>query len=617
MNPFGTSRVDSPFQKHADLKSLFSEQFLRLKALVQEIAADPNHQSRGVVLAGNPGSGKTHLIMRFAGEMINANRILFIRQPNNPDAVFYHVYARMLESLVERVPGTDYTQIQCLLAKSFSSIIINEIRKLKKPSENMKSMDVLLSQSHLNIYRGLGGDDTETRRKNWRFIEKRTLEWWGNTHGFGGEGSAIVKALIKYCSYSDIGRREIIRKWLTGSELSETELRRTGLENRVDTMGLEGFAVEAIRVLGKLSIEDEPLIVVFDQLEGLKYNEELLINFGEAVKELFTHIPNTLMIFNLFPERWEAYSAIFDPSVVERISQNSVFLNTPSRNEMREILECRAKEAALDLTTLFTPDELAKIVNGESIRTVLNNASDYYRLKKDNIPLPQPLSSFKDRILVEIRQLKEEISWLKKHLDFSIPAFQETGQTEKISKLLENYATLAENEYEDILLISDADDAGKLQVMLRALGKGTQLKIGPMKKGRKAVPENVMVRTGRGKTTVTGFLHIKGNAFTSRLKNFNELAESHPYTFFQLIRDERQEKITAKVAVQEINHLKNRGNGVVVSMDRDNRVLFESLYRLITDIQNRDIDMDLHDAVKVIKKLHQDYWVIRLLEDNY
>ena len=614
INPFGTSRVDSPFQTHVDVKTLFSDQFMRLKSLVHEIAADPNHQSKGVVMLGSPGSGKTHLIMRLAREMIVSNRILFIRQPNNADAVFYHIYARMLESLVERVPATEYTQIQYLLAKSFSSIIIHEIRKLEKPSDAMASMECLLSQSHLNIYRGLGGDDTETRRKNWRFIERRTLEWWGNTHGFGGEGSAIVKALIKYCSYSDIGRREMIRKWLTGNALSESECRRTGLENRADTVGLEAFAVEATRVLGKLSIEDEPLIVVFDQLEGLKYNEELLINFGEAVKELFTHIPNILMIFNLFPERWEAYASIFDPSVVERISQNSVVLNTPSPKEMREILTCRSAEVNLNLADLFTENELQQITSAESIRAVLNNASSYYRLKKDNIPLPQPVHSFTDRILMEIRQIKEEISWLKTQLDVAPSPLHEMGNGEKMTKLLEGYIATAKQSYDDPQAIDDADDAGKLQVMLRALGKGRQLKTGPMKRGNRAVPENVMVRNSSGKTTVTGFLNIKGNPFTTRLKNFNVLVESHPKIFFQLIRDEREDAIKSKVATQELIHFNNSENATFLIMDRENRILFDALYHLITDIQNREIDMDLHDVANGIRMLCDDYWVIQLLK---
>lgn len=613
-NPFGSTRVDSPFQTHADVPSLFSDQFMRLKSLVHEIAADPNHQSRGIVMLGSPGSGKTHLIMRLAGEMISSNRILFIRQPNNPDAVFYHIYARMLESLVERVPGTNYTQIQYLLAKSFSSIIIHEIGKLDKPSDAMASMESLLSQSHLNIYRGLGGDDTETRRKNWRFIERRTLEWWGNTHGFGGEGAAIVKALIKYCSYSDIGRREIIRKWLTGNTLSDSELRSTGLENRADTIGLEGFAVEAIRVLGKLSIEDEPLILVFDQLEGLKYNEALLVNFGEAIKELFTHIPNTLMIFNLFPERWQAYAALFDPSVVERISQNSIVLNTPSKDEMRKILSCRADEADIDLFSLFAEDEIRQIVDGESIRAVLNSASDYYRLKKDGIPLPQPVRSVTDRLFMEIRQIKEEISWLKSQMDVASPLLQEGGNRDRVTKLFEGYLLAAKRSYNAPQAINDADDAGKLQVMLRALGKGYQLKTGPMKKGKKAVPENVMVRDSHGKTTVTGFLNIKGNPFTTRLKNFNALVESHPNIHFQLIRDEREEPITAKVASQELIRLDQFRNGSFITMDRENRIRFDALYHFITDIQNRDIEMDLHDAAVAIKTMFDDYWLIRLLK---
>ncbi|MBF0200622.1 MAG: hypothetical protein HQK66_04790, partial [Desulfamplus sp.] len=246
---------------------------------------------------------------------------------------------------------------------------------------------------------------------------------------------------------------------------------------------------------------------------------------------------------------------------------------------------------------------------------VLNNASDYYRLKKDKIPLPQPLISFKDQILMELRHLKDEISRLKKHLNMSIPAFQESGHFEKVKKLLQTYASIAEKSYGDSSFVSDADDAGKLQVMLRAMGRGTQLKAGPMKKGRKSLPENVMVRTGSRKTTVTGFLHIKGNAFTSRLKNFNDLAVGHPDSWFRIFRDERLEKITSKVAMQEILRLNSHEKGGFIMMDRENRILFESLYRLVTDIQNRDVEMDLEDAVKVIKKLHSEYWMIKLLKE--
>jgi hypothetical protein len=73
---------------------------------------------------------------------------------------------------------------------------------------------------------------------------------------------------------------------------------------------------------------DEPLIIIFDQLEalGLKHHEQLLFAFGEAIKEIFTHVPNSLVILNLFPDRWEQFKSMFDGAIIDRVSQNQLYL---------------------------------------------------------------------------------------------------------------------------------------------------------------------------------------------------------------------------------------------------------------------------------------------------
>ena len=86
-NPFASSRVDTPFQDHPDQKQIYQQEFEQLKVAIAEIHQDKNHQSRGAVVIGEPGSGKTHLMMRLAQELLKVNRLLFIRHPNNPDAI--------------------------------------------------------------------------------------------------------------------------------------------------------------------------------------------------------------------------------------------------------------------------------------------------------------------------------------------------------------------------------------------------------------------------------------------------------------------------------------------------------------------------------------------------
>ena len=123
-NPFSDSRVDTPFQNHIDLKEIFHSEFGRVTSVLDDIKNDTeNHQSKGAVVTGDPGTGKTHLMMRLAKDRLAHNRLLFIRQPNNLNSVLYHIYSRVLESFVEKVPGSSYSQLEHLLATSFSKII--------------------------------------------------------------------------------------------------------------------------------------------------------------------------------------------------------------------------------------------------------------------------------------------------------------------------------------------------------------------------------------------------------------------------------------------------------------------------------------------------------------
>lgn len=112
---------------------------------------------------------------------------------------------------------------------------------------------------------------------------------------------------------------------------------------------------------------------------------------------------------------------------------------------------------------------------------------------------------------------------------------------------------------------------------------------------------------------VIGFLNIGGAGFTSRIKNFNDLAHSYPKINFSLLRDEREGAITGKVGVQEIDKLNYLQHGFFMMMNRDNRVLFELIYKMIVDINQGDLEVDIADAIAVFVKTYPDYWLVRNL----
>lgn len=200
-NPFGSSRVDNPFQDHVDLKEVYQDEFEILKSVITDIKHDKNHQSKGAIVIGEPGSGKTHLMMRLAKELLKVNRLLFIRQPNNPDSVLYHTYSRILESFIQKVPESNYTQLEHLLANSFVKLIsTTRIINLNNRDREILSA---VQKGNLKIYEILGAEGTQRKREYWQHIERRTNEWWANEYGVAGYSAQIIKGIVKYCSYSD------------------------------------------------------------------------------------------------------------------------------------------------------------------------------------------------------------------------------------------------------------------------------------------------------------------------------------------------------------------------------------------------------------------------------
>lgn len=420
-NPFRSSRVDTPFQQHEDLKKISQPEFETLKQILVDIKHDQNHQSMGAVVIGEAGSGKTHLMMRLAQEFLSNNRLLFIRQPNNPDAVMYHIYSRILESLIIKVPGSGYTQLEHLLAKSFTKLI----REYKFSTTNHTDAIIrkITDNNALNIYKILQKLGTGKNRQHWDNIEKRVIEWWTNEYGIAGYNLQILKGITRFCRYSEKNRKHLVRRWLSVEELDQEDLNKIGLENWDEEMGKEEFALQAMTVLSKLSRLDEPLIIVFDQLEALGYdhNRQILLKFGEAVKEIFTHVNNSLIILNLFPDRWQQFQGIFDSAVVGRVAQCPITLRQPTKDKLTDILNWKLIGNGNDVTVeeLFNAAQLQDILQQKSIRLSLNRAYKYYsnllNSTDDNcLPSLPPSTEDPHNLNSRLEKLEDEFSSLRK-----------------------------------------------------------------------------------------------------------------------------------------------------------------------------------------------------------
>ena len=626
-NPFSSSRVDTPFQDHLDFQAVYHAEFELLKAVLGDIKSDPNRQSRGAIVLGEAGSGKTHLIMRMAKEMLRTNRLLFIRQPNNATAVLHHTYSRILESLAEKVVGSDRTQLELLLANSFVKILSS----VEKVTNTQKGQEVLTAfqNNSLSLYSRLGTEETQRHRDSWNYIERHISEWWSRHYTAAGYSATILKGIIKFCSYSDPYKKDLVRRWLAASELEEAEAESIGLENWQDDLSREEFALEAITVFGRLSTLDEPLLIVFDQLEslGLPHNEPILESFGEAVKELLTHVPNSLIILNLFPERWEQFKVFFDGSVVDRVSEYIVRLERPSAEKLEDLLNLKAKAVGIELKTLFSPAERSNILSQNSIRAVLKQAGAYFRYKIHNTPLPEADDRFEMEgrsMAARVKQLEQVmaqmVSLIQPYLS-SAPSGGTSADTtagddlpkEIVLEYLGYKKRELTQDYTSPTIIQDSNEIGKLAAILEAFKVHQDLEFAPLRLGKSKLPEHFQIKTAQ-QEFVLGFLNASGATFTARIKNFNQLVVSHPKTKFTLLRDRREPKPTGAVGLTEIEKLNHSPNGQFLILEQEDQVSFDLIYHLIIAIQERDLEVDLAMALPILIDSLRNSWLITALK---
>ncbi len=601
INVFSSTKVDNPFQSHFDDASLYAEEFGVLLRLLDEIRHDPNHQTRSAVVLAEAGNGKTHLMMRFVQHVSQTNRFLFVGKPNDKENILLHIYLKMLESFIQKIDGSDYTQLQYLLAKSFTRIVLE-----RNPNKRIRE---ILEANPLHIYTLMGKEGTERRKQNWRYIEKAMHAWYTHSYGSDALSLQILKALVKYTSYVDDTYRHRVIDYLSAKEMDPEVLAMIGLEPREQSFNKEVFSLMAISLFGKLSIFDEPLIISFDQMEAMSGEGALVERFFQNLKEMITQTPNALVILNLFPNRWREYEAMFDGSIIDLLGKTQVVLERPSHPAMRQMLISRAQANGIDLPAIFTDPRIYNdILRHNTIRRVLNRAHDHFQHIVHGVPLPK-------RGAVSVEEQLQQLIDRVAHLE-SLHAIISTPPEAPVDFDIQRYITKTYESkkaaHGNVTIIDDKNDVDRLKFICESIQEMYPMKL-DFFKAKKVLPEHVIVERG-AYTYVIAFLHLGGKAFVSRIKNFNQRVIQHPDYQFRVFRDSREATIRGRVSTDEILKLRNAPNGDFLMMDREGRVIYETLYQLVVDYKNKDIEsVTLAALMEGACTMFKDFWFCRLM----
>lgn len=599
--PAFLDRVNTPWDHVPDLEEYNQHAYRRIVRALKELARSKSSEgesnSQGILILGEAGTGKTHLLMRVARNLSKSNHILFVRKPNNEDAVAQHVWANVVSSLTRSLPesGTKRSQLDDLLAHVFSAVLIPEfeqdIQNGKNPEQRQRWVERLRADP-FNMFNMLG--EGEKRQENMDVIRRRTLRFLQSTHP--DVDQKIAHVLITYCFVSREDRKRVLLTWLSGQDVDEGEAKDLGLPTtwvNIDETSSETSvqqqreeqALRAIRTIGILSTYYQPLILAFDQLEGLRDQERLTTRWGDTVREIFTMTPNFLIVTCIFPSLWESwFSEELDRSVSERIAQQTVTLETFAPQHGLKML-------ATHLAPAFTKHRLPTNIypfTEADITTICSEATSPRSF------LQASRSHFETWLDGDSSDVE-----VVKPADSAVVITQEAIDTLLRSTLVA-YETEQRSTY-DSEIPMEQDFFGRVRNITETLLKFDEAKVsfGKATCGNKVMPPNFILKVPQGESPLCiTVLNSEGNAFAARMRNFNtEMQSAKDFKHAIILRDRRCKQISGKASKEYIDHFERLG-GAYLNVGSDEVCVLDAIYETLVAIEEHDLSLGNHEIDK-------------------
>jgi Cdc6-like AAA superfamily ATPase len=593
--PEFVDRVDTPWDHVPDLPEYNGVAYRRIVRDLERIRRDNDRSrgegdpaatsSRGVLVLGEAGTGKTHLLMRVARNLSESNHILFVRKPNNEEAVAQHIWANIVSSLTRTLPtsATSRSQLDDLLAHVFSHVLIPEFERDIEGDINVEQRQRWVSQLRAdpyNLFLMLG--EGERRQDNLRAIRKRTLRYMLANHP--DVDQRIAHALITYCFVTTPDRKRLLLTWLAGQDIDETEAQTIGLpprwveiqENSTDIstqQQSEEQALRAIRTIGTLSTHYQPLILAFDQLEGLRGEDRLTCRWGDVVREIFTMTPNFLVVTCIFPSLWESwFKKMLDQSAAERISQQVIELEK------------------------FGPQHGLSM-----LKTQLEQSFDRYRLPTNIYPFTsEDLSRICTGTVSPRMFIQKARSQFEAWLDHEEDGKAEDTRAEAIvvtQDAIDNTLKTALDKFENEQRVAyghdipiEQDFFGRIKNLTQTIltQSGAEVAFDKAQCGTYVMPLNLVVKSNRMANGVClAVMNGVGNAFAARARNLNKVMQlGQQFGAVVILRDRRCRQIGAR-SQEYVSNIEQQG-GVFIHAGVDEIATLNALYDTLVEVEEHD-----------------------------
>ncbi len=264
------------------VKSIHQDEINQIATTLSAVNQD--HRPRTILLAGNPGSGKSYLLKRLKQQLNQDAFFAYIGPWANSDRIWRYILRETVDSMLKVPEGEQESQLLLWL----------------------KSLPAF-------------------QKKGWLLTERqRLIGELRATYPTGIHRSKEFFGVLYDLTNPE--RRDPAYQWLRGEDLDEDDLKTLGVRGSIDN---EDHAQNILINFGRISSSTKPIVLCFDQLDSIPHmpdgslDLQALFNVNST---LHTRRLNFLIIISIITDTWIRNQKKIQPADLARLNPNEIRL---------------------------------------------------------------------------------------------------------------------------------------------------------------------------------------------------------------------------------------------------------------------------------------------------
>jgi Cdc6-like AAA superfamily ATPase len=299
INPFDstTFRPGNFWQEQQNpvlnVESIHQEAISDIKTVLDQVASD--HRTRTLMLYGDSGSGKSHLLGRLKRQLNSKAFFAYIGPWPDSDFIWRHILRQAVDSLLYAPEGQKESQLLLWL----------------------KGLPAFKDRGFVKWVLGERGIFIRNFRTSYPTGIYNAKEFFG-----------VLYDLTNPELYP------LACDWLRGDLLDEDDLKALGVRSAIDT---EDAAQKILANFGKISAETQPIVLCFDQLDNIPrlsngfIDLQALFSVNSSIHN--EHAKNFLVIISIITNTWKENAARVQSADKARLLDASVSLKPITLDE--------------------------------------------------------------------------------------------------------------------------------------------------------------------------------------------------------------------------------------------------------------------------------------------